>query len=108
MSSASLSLLLSAELNDLIMRHRVQNGITKHVIQNAIPGHGVQNAGAHTAKNQLHIDLSSFSSSVDGQNSRPRRVPGASGDGATTAWIYDACPREMVPAARSCWIVVPK
>jgi hypothetical protein len=43
MSSASLPLLLSAELNHSIVRHRVQNGIMKHVIQNAIPGHGVQN-----------------------------------------------------------------
>jgi hypothetical protein len=41
MSSAPLSLLLSAELNHLIVRHRVQNAFTKHVIQN---GHVVQNA----------------------------------------------------------------
>ena len=38
MSSASLSLLLSAELNHSIVRHRVQNGITKHVIQMAFRG----------------------------------------------------------------------
>jgi hypothetical protein len=44
MSSAPLSLLLSAELNHSIARHRVQNGITKHVIQNGISGHVVQNA----------------------------------------------------------------
>jgi hypothetical protein len=43
-SNAPLSLLLSAELNPSIVRHRVQNGITKHVIQNAILGHVVQNA----------------------------------------------------------------
>jgi hypothetical protein len=44
MSSAPLSLLLSAELNHSMVRHRVQNGITMHVIQNAISGHVVQNA----------------------------------------------------------------
>jgi hypothetical protein len=35
------ALLLSAELNHLIVRHTVQNGITKHVIQIAISGHVV-------------------------------------------------------------------
>jgi hypothetical protein len=44
MLTAPLSLLLSAELNHSIVRHRVQNGSTEHVIQNAIWCHGVQNA----------------------------------------------------------------
>jgi hypothetical protein len=44
MSTAPLSLLLSAELNHSIVRHRVQNGSTEHVIQNAIRWHRVQNA----------------------------------------------------------------